>query len=282
MPVPPYPRAQAKPQDDYAQFRDFLEQACGISLGDNKHYLVNSRLGRLMNELGMATLGEFVARLKRDPSPALRRRTIDAMTTNETQWFRDVHPFTVLREVVLAELGGSPGPPLRVWSAGCSSGQEPYSISMVVDEYRSQNVGRMKREVEIVATDISTNVLALARRGVYDDMALARGLSGERKRRYFTDVDGGWQVRDGVRARVTFRDMNLLDSFAALGRVDAVFCRNVLIYFSQDRKIDIIGRMARSLNPRGFLFLGASESLAGNAELFEVVRFGTGLAYRVR
>ena len=267
---------------EFRRFCELLDRLSGISLGENKRYLVDSRLGTLIAELGLNGLGDLVTRLEADLSGRLRRRVVDAMTTNETQWFRDVHPFTALAERVLPELAGRGIGPLRMWSAGCSSGQEPYSIAMVVEEQRFLRPGSLTRAVEVVATDISPSVLAAARAGMYDDLAVSRGLSEDRRRRFFQRAVEGWQLRDEVRRSVQFREMSLLDSFAPLGRFDVVFCRNVLIYFSRTRKQDILTRMAATLSPGGFLLLGSSESLSVLGERFEMVRHGGAVLYRLR
>ena len=266
--------------DEFKSFQSFLEKACGIVLGENKHYLVSSRLTRLMREQGIASLHDLVQQLERPGSQKLRTQVIEAMTTNETLWFRDTYPFEVLSQTILTEFKKEKKATARIWSAACSSGQEPYSISMISDEFAQRNPFAPK--VEIVATDISQAILDEAKKGKYDALALARGLSEERKRRYFSSIGNQSQINANVRARVTFKEGNLLQSYAALGKFDVIFCRNVLIYFSADSKKDILNRMARSLNPRGYLLLGASESIAQYSDAFEMVRASTGVVYRLK
>jgi len=265
--------------DEYKNFQMFLEKACGIVLGENKHYLVSSRLNRLMKEHNIETLQQLVDQLNKSINSPLRTRVIEAMTTNETLWFRDTYPFTLLSQSIFEEYRQQRKNSIRIWSAACSSGQEPYSISMIADEYARKNPGF---KVEIVATDISQEILNEAKQARYDALALARGLSEERKRQYFSPVGDQWQVNASVRSRVSFREVNLLQSYASLGKFDAIFCRNVLIYFSADSKKDILDRMAQSLNPRGFLMLGASESIAQYSDRFEMVRASTGVVYRLK
>ena len=265
--------------DEYKNFQKFLEQACGIVLGENKHYLVSSRLNRLMRESQIESLQALVDSLARPASSALRTKVVEAMTTNETLWFRDTYPFEVLRQLIFEEYKKERKQSLRIWSAACSSGQEPYSISMIADEYAMQNPGF---KVDIIATDISQSILTDAKEAKYDALALARGLSEERKRRYFSAIGNQWQVNAKIRARVNFRENNLLQSYAPLGKFDVIFCRNVLIYFSAESKSDILNRMAQSLNPRGFLMLGASESIAQYCDAFEMVRASTGVVYRLK
>lgn len=264
----------------YDQFQRFLEHISGIELGSNKHYLVRSRLNRIMQENRIPDLDALVKQLQSPVGRQLRQRVVDAMTTNETQWFRDIYPFRVLTETVLPDVSKRAGARLRVWSAACSTGQEAYSISISVDEFQAKNPGALRAAVEIVGTDLSADVVARAREASYDDMAIARGLPEDRRQRFFERVDGGWRVRAPVRGRVSFREMNLLDSYALLGRFDIIFCRNVLIYFTRERKVDILTRMARVMNPGGYLFLGASEAMPGEVKDFRMERLGGGVVYR--
>lgn len=266
----------------YREFGEFLERTAGIHLGDSKRYLVKSRLGSVLRAHGLDSLDALVRNLRGRPPDRLAREVVDAMTTNETQWFRDAHPFDLFARRILPELGGQGRQPLRVWSAACSSGQEVYSIAMVVEEYRIGNPGRLTREVEVLGTDISPTVLAVAENGIYDEMSLARGLSAERRRRHFVPTQGGWQVKEPLRRRASFRELNLLQGYATLGRFEVIFCRNVLIYFSRERKLDIIQRMAATLRPGGFLVLGASEAMPLGVDRFAMLRDDAGVMYRLR
>ncbi len=269
---------------DFDRFRAFLEKSCGIQLGTNKEYLVSSRLNRLMEQQGLKTLGELVNRIQSQPYGGLRNQVIDAMTTNETLWFRDSYPFEVLKQRILPELlDGNAGGRLRIWSAACSSGQEPYSLAMAIDEFERSRPGQIRGGVQIVATDLSATVLEQCRQGEYDSLAIARGLSSERLQRYFDSLPGGaWRIRPAVRSRVEFRALNLLDSYALLGKFEVIFCRNVLIYFSAEMKKDILARMHAALKPGGYLFLGASEALNGLPELYQMVQCSPGIVYKAR
>lgn len=265
--------------DEYKQFQVFLENACGIVLGDNKHYLVSSRLNRLMAANNIDSLHDLVKKLNLSASVQLRTKVIEAMTTNETLWFRDTYPFEVLSKVIFEEYKQENKKNLRLWSAACSSGQEPYSISMIAEEYTAHNPGF---KLDIVSTDISQAILAEAKEAKYDALALARGLSEERKRRFFSAIGNQWQVNANIRSRINFRETNLLQSYTGLGKFDIIFCRNVLIYFSAESKSNILNRMAESLNPRGYLILGASESITQYCDAFEMVRASTGVLYRLK
>ncbi|MBL3528549.1 MAG: protein-glutamate O-methyltransferase CheR [gamma proteobacterium endosymbiont of Lamellibrachia anaximandri] len=269
---------------DYLAFQTFLQEACGILLGDGKEYLVASRLNGLMAELEVSSLGELLKRLKAPGQRVLKVRVIDAMTTNETFWFRDPGHFSMLREKILPELDQKGGSPVRVWSAACSSGQEPYTLSMAVQDYWKKSPGRRNRGVEILATDISSRVLEEARQGIYCGLSINRGLDAQQQQRYFIPRENNscLEVKPEIRQRVRFREFNLNGNYAPLGRFDIIFCRNVLIYFSSDLKKKIVERMAQSLNPGGYLFLGSTESLTQITDRFEMQMAGGAIAYRLK
>ncbi|HEY8938777.1 MAG TPA: protein-glutamate O-methyltransferase CheR [Cellvibrio sp.] len=271
-------------QQEFDQFRQFLEDACGISLGDNKQYLVTNRIRRLLEENNIASFGELVRVLKQGFNRKLKDQVIDSMTTNETFWFRDNYPYDHLKNTLLPQLMAPNNRmfgPVRVWSAACSSGQEPYSISMMVEEYKRQAMGNLPRPVQIVATDLSSTVLDQAKRGEYDKLSVMRGLSADRLERYFDNPNPAmWRVKNFVKERIDFRSLNLMDSYAGLGKFDIVFCRNVLIYFNADLKRQILQKIHAALKPQGLLFLGSSEGLAGAGDLFEMVRCEPGILYK--
>ncbi len=270
-------------KDQYDDFRGFLEKSCGIVLGENKHYLVTSRLNRLTNEFSFDSLGKMLDALKHNNDTKLKERVIDAMTTNETSWFRDTYPYELLKESLLPEIIAKKPGRLRIWSAASSTGQEAYSISMVLQEFQMRNPGMLTMPVEIIGTDISKTVLDVAQAADYDELSLARGLSEERRRMFFTDKgQGRWQVNDKVRALARFTELNLLKKYSLLGKFDLIFCRNVLIYFSAELKTDILNKMAEIINPGGYMILGGSESPTGYTHAFEMARFEKGVVYRVK
>ena len=276
----------ARQLDDksYHQFRTFLEQQCGIVLWENKQYLVKSRLAPLMAKFDIASLDELLTKTLSPMERQLRAAVIDAMTTNETLWFRDTYPFEVLKNKVLPEqIKASPGLRPRIWSAACSSGQEPYSLSMSIDEFERSNPGQLKSGAQIVATDLSGSMLNNCKTGEYDSLAIGRGLSPDRLQRYFDQkTPGRWTVKAPIKSRVEFRSFNLLDSYAALGKFDIVFCRNVLIYFSAEVKKDILLRIHATLKPGGYLFLGASEALNGLPDHYQMVQCSPGIIYQAK
>ncbi|MGD8925571.1 MAG: protein-glutamate O-methyltransferase CheR [Thioalkalispiraceae bacterium] len=270
-------------KEQYDNFRDFLEKSCGIVLGDNKHYLVTSRLNRLTHEFSFDSLNSMLDALKHQQDNRLKQRIIDAMTTNETSWFRDIYPFDLLRENLIPEIVQRKPARIRIWSAASSSGQEPYSISMILSEMQIKSPGLLNVPVEIIGTDISNTVLNVARQAEYDNLSISRGISEERKKMFFRQVENDrWQLNDKVKSIVKFSELNLLQNYSLLGKFDLIFCRNVLIYFSSESKSDILQRMAKILNPGGYIILGGSESPTGYCRDFEMIRFPKGVVYRLR
>ena len=267
--------------NDYNQFKTYLEQSCGLMLGDNKHYLVSSRLTGLLEEFNSSSVGDLIQKIVSRPDAKLRERVIEAMTTNETFWFRDAFPFDILQNQIFPELESKVGG-IKIWSAACSSGQEAYSISMATEEYKASNPGKLRGDVRIVGTDISPQIVRAAQEACYDNLAMTRGLSPERKKKFFQEKGDCWQVNANIKARASFRGLNLLQSYSMLGKFDIVFCRNVLIYFSPENKRDILERIKQTLNPRGYLFLGASESLSNYSDDFEMIRCNPGVLYRLK
>lgn len=269
----------------YRRFAQYIEDQSGIVLGDNKHYLVNSRLSSLLLRFKVSTIDELINRamqpqMYKDISSAV----IDAMTTNETLWFRDTYPYLALKNMILPELAKAGKNPVRIWSAACSSGQEPYSIAMVVQEQASTMVHVNPDQCQIIGTDISPEMLDRCRFAHYDNHALARGLSAERKAKFFkpTKDPNVMRVDDKIKNMVSFKQMNLLGSYSLLGKFDIIFCRNVLIYFSNEVKSQILNKFALCLNPGGYLILGSSESIQGLSDKYEMIRCNPGLAYRLK
>lgn len=265
--------------NDYALFREYLERSSGILLGDNKNYLIDSRLRNILKDNEIKSLGELVGRIDRPGSSSLKQQVIDAMTTNETLWFRDRHPFEFLQNQLLPELAKKPGE-ITIWCAACSTGQEPYSISICIEELRRKNFLFTNKNVRILATDLSAKVLEAAKRGLYEPLALKRGMSNERLDQFFKhDNEGAWEINPEIKRRIDFRPINLKDSFINIGKFDIVFCRNVLIYFSGELQKQIITNIHRVLNPGGYLFLGGSETPKGLNDLFEIRYYTPGVVY---
>lgn len=266
--------------NEYNTFRHYLEDACGIVLGENKHYLVTSRLKRVTEEFSFSSLSEMMSTLVKGNDRKLREKVIDAMTTNETMWFRDVYPFEILKKELLPELAVNKSP-IKIWSAASSTGQEAYSISMSVSEFQQSNPGKLTSPVEIVGTDISQTVVNKAKQGLYDELSVVRGLSPERRDKFFTKKGDEWNINADIMKRTRFTELNLLNKYSLLGKFDIIFCRNVLIYFSSEMKKDILERMAQILKPGGTLILGGSESPTGYTKAFGMKRYPDGVVYRL-
>jgi len=266
----------------YQEFREFLEAKCGILLGDNKQYLVTSRIGHFLRDHQMNSLKELLKQMRSPGQSRLMQEVIDAMTTNETLWFRDGFPFEILKKQLFSECLGKK-PSLKMWSAACSSGQEPYSIAITWDEFKRTGKAPLNSNLHITATDISHSILDNARTGIYDELSLRRGLSDQHRRQYFVPAEHGkLQVVPAIKNMINFRFLNLLDASFGFTKYDIVFCRNVLIYFSPELKREVIKKIAKVLNPGGYLFLGASESMSGLSDDFEMVRCNPGLVYQLK
>lgn len=264
--------------NEYDTFRRYLEDACGIVLGDNKHYLVTSRLKRVTEEFSFPSLSVMMNTLVKGNDRHLREKVIDAMTTNETMWFRDVYPFEILKKELLPELAQNKAP-IRIWSAASSTGQEAYSISMAISEFQQSNPGKLTSNVEIVGTDISQTVVNMAKQGRYDELSVVRGLATERRDKFFRKNEDKWVINPDIMKRTRFTELNLLNNYALLGKFDIIFCRNVLIYFSSEMKKDILERMGQILKPGGTLILGGSESPTGYTKAFSMKRHPDGVVY---
>ena len=275
---------------EFKQLRDYIESQCGISITEEKKYLIESRLTRLVVENGVTTFGEFIRKVVGSRDPKLRERIVDAMTTNETLWFRDTSPWQALRQSILPEFAKQaatiPSKRFRIWSAACSTGQEPYTIAMSIDDFSTAPNGHIlsPSQVEIVATDISPSALFIAMSGRYDKISMNRGFEGEWARfrdKYFETKGRASAISPSIKSRVKFQKFNLQDDFSSLGKFDLIFLRNVAIYFSETFKKNLFEKLARSLNPRGQLILGSAESLAGYSTRFKGESTGRAIVYRL-
>lgn len=262
--------------DDFDYLRALLKERSGLMLAPEKQYLAESRLLPLVRLHGMETLGELVAAIKARGAPELVSEVVDAMTTNETLFFRDKIPFERLRDVMLPALVAARAREkrIRIWCTAASTGQEPYSIAMTVKEMGAALAGY---RVEIVATDLVGDVLDRAKAGTYSQFEVQRGLPIQMLVKYFTQTGEVWQIAPELRGMVHFRTLNLLNDFSPLGRFDLVFCRNVLIYFDQPCKIQVLERLAQHVPDDGFLVLGAAETVVGLTEAFKPMQEHRGL-----
>ncbi len=247
---------------DFEFLRGYLKQRSGLALTAEKRYLVESRLGPICRRFAAQSLHHLIATLRGPHGRDLERAVVEAMTTNETFFFRDRIPFDLFRDVVLPEAlaRNAARRRLRIWCAAASTGQEPYSLAMLLQEAAPRLAGW---QVDIVATDISTEVLEKAKLGLYSQFEVQRGLPVQWLLKYFTQQGDQWQIAASLRSMVEFRQFNLLQSFDALGAFDVIFCRNVLIYFDAPTKSEILARFGTSLAPGGALLLGAAETVIG-------------------
>jgi len=247
--------------------RKLLKDHSGLDLSADKQYLIESRLLPLARKAGLADIGELVQKLK-SGSSAVIAQVVEAMTTNETFFFRDKVPFDHFRDSIMPEIikARANRKSIRIWCAAGSTGQEPYSLAMCVKEM-SAALGGWR--VEIIATDISQEVLEKSKAGIYSQFEVQRGLPIQMLVKYFKQNGELWHINPDIRAMVQHRQLNLLHDFSQLGVFDIIFCRNVLIYFDQETKINIFGRLAKIMEPDGFLVLGAAETVVGLTDVFK-------------
>jgi chemotaxis protein methyltransferase CheR len=254
---------------DFDYLRKLLKDRSGLMLSGEKQYLVESRLLPVARRHGMTTLGELVGKLKAAPAAApLATEVVEAMTTNETFFYRDKMPFEHLRDTIVPALIAARAREkrIRIWCTAASTGQEPYSIAMTLKDMGAALAGY---RVDIVATDLSMDVLDRAKAGIYSQFEVQRGLPIQQLVKYFSKVGETWQIAPEIRAMVQYRSLNLLNDFSPLGMFDLVFCRNVLIYFDQDTKIGVFERVARMMPDEGYLVLGAAETVVGLTDAFK-------------
>ena len=250
--------AAAFSKDEFDFISNMLKQKSGLTLTEDKGYLLETRLQPVARANGMQTANELIAKLRSNPPSALVYQVVESMTTNESMFFRDSKPFDTLKAHVLPALKAAGKTNVRIWSAACSTGQEPYSIAMTLKEEALKYPGM---RFEILGTDLAEKVLERSRTGLYSQFEVQRGLPIMLLMKYFQQRPNNmWEINDELKNMVKFAPGNLLESYALMGRFDIIFCRNVLIYFDEKTKTDVLERMAGILNPPGYLFLGGAES----------------------
>jgi chemotaxis protein methyltransferase CheR len=252
----------------FATIAEVLKSRSGLVVGPDKLYLLETRLAPIIKRENLRDLSELSTRLR--PGSPLERDVVEAMTTNESLFFRDTKPFESIRKSVLPRLHAArpPGAPLRIWSAAASTGQEAYSIAMVVADLAGAMPGR---RVEIVGTDIAREPLERARAGLYSQFEIQRGLPMQMLVKHFTKEEGQWRIKQALRDAVSFREWNLLSDLKGLGAFDIIFCRNVLIYFDPPTKRRVLDALAKQMPADGVLFLGGAETVLGLTEAFKPV-----------
>ena len=262
--------------DDFDYLRRLLKERSGLTLSAEKDYLLESRLTPVARRLGLAGLGEIVGQLRQPGSAALAVAVTEAMTTNETFFFRDRIPFDHLRDTIMPVLIAARAREkrIRIWCSAAAAGQEPYSIAMLLQAMAPQLAGF---RVDILATDLSSEVIERAKAGVYSQFEVQRGLPIQLLVKHFSKNGEGWEIAPELRAMVQFRTLNLLHDFSPLGQFDVVFCRNVLIYFDQPTKSAVLHRVARQMPDESYLILGAAETVVGLTDAFKPVPDRRGL-----
>jgi chemotaxis protein methyltransferase CheR len=261
---------------DYDYLRKLVKERSGLVLTADKQYLVESRLLPVARKSGLSGLSDLVQRLKGPHAQALVIEVVEAMMTNESFFFRDKIPFEHFRDTIVPAIMAARANQrrIRIWCSAASTGQEPYSLAMCLKEIAPQVAGY---RIDIIATDISTEVLEKAKAGIYSQFEVQRGLPIQMLIKYFMQIGETWQIAPELRAMVQFRPFNLMNDFASLGMFDVVFCRNVLIYFDQQTKIGVLERMARAVERDGYLVLGAAETVVGLTDSFKPVPDRRGL-----
>lgn len=263
--------------DEFETYRSVLLAESGLTITPEKAYLLDSRLLPIAKAHGFTSLSEL-SKILIGPGrkETVVKEVVEAMTTNETSFFRDTHPFEVFEKVVMDYIlkKKTTNRTIRIWSAAASSGQEPYTLAIVLKEMADKLVGW---NVEIMATDISDDILDKAKTGIYSQFEVQRGLPTKLMLRYFEQNNDTWRIRDEIRQMVKFSNFNLLKDMAPLGTFDIVFCRNVLIYFNDEKKRDVLTRISQRLTPEGFLFLGGAETVLGITDIFEPAKGQRGL-----
>ncbi|PUE36082.1 protein-glutamate O-methyltransferase CheR [Limnohabitans sp. Jir72] len=261
----------------YPFIRQYLHSQAGILLGPEKDYLIESRLHGLLKKHSLKDLEQLVCVLESTPEGDIAAGVISSLTTHETSWFRDQRPFDRLRTEVLPQLRQQQRRQISVWSAACSTGQEIYSIAMLL---RDEGMYSPMWQVSLYASDICKTALAQAERGVYNHFEIERGLAQTHRQRYFEMTPAGWRISSAVRQSVRFEAVNLTRLPDSPERFDIIFCRNVLIYFDPNTQRKVLQNLHDKLVPGGFLFLGAAESTAGLCDGFQYVGTGSGLYVR--
>lgn len=274
--------------NEFMAMQKYIEDKCGICIGEDKAYLMESRLSGLLVESGLTSFEDLYEKIIKEDNRDITEKVIDAVTTNETFWFRDKTPWYIMEDVLLPqyvrEIKEGKRTRVKIWSAACSSGQEPYSIAMCIDHYLNRNgIGDISvSHFDILATDISNSMVQIAAMGRFDNISITRGLDDEYKLKYFENRERSWSINEKIKNAVRFQQFNLQRDFSILGSFDMIFCRNVLIYFEEKLKNNVTDKIAAALNAGGALFLGSSELFSGNGSRFEIEQYRNGIYYRLK
>jgi chemotaxis protein methyltransferase CheR len=272
--------------EEFNVLSKYIYSVCGVSLDATKTYLVETRLKSMMQKYVCASYMDLYSKVKADRSGTMEKEVVNAITTNETLFFRDASPFEVFKHKILPDLvdarsKANPGRPvpIRIWSAACSTGQEVYSVAIALKEALGSS-GNF--QISILGTDISDDAITRASYGKYNKFEIERGLPPQTLNRYFTLMGDGWKIKDEIRAMAVFKKFNLMKPFTGMGKFDVVFCRNVAIYFTPADKRSVFEKIAGVMEPDGSLIIGSTESLTGVTEVFETRRYMRSIFYQPR
>lgn len=273
--------------DEFKVLSKYIYTISGVYLDESKAYLVETRLQSLLTQNGIATFSELYYKALSDLTKSLQNKIIDAITTGETLFYRDATMYELLQHKILPDLidsrnrkfKGARSVPIRIWSAACSSGQEVYSIAMMMKEL----IPDLSRyDIKIVGTDISDAAVARASYGHYNQFEIDRGLPKDKQARYFTQEGNAWKIRDEIRAMATFKKLNLFESYAGMGTFDIILCRNVAIYFTEEDKVRLFSKLGSVMESDGYLIIGSTESLTGMCPQFEPKRHLRSIFYQLK
>jgi len=270
--------------DEIQLLAKYIYEISGIHIEASKAYLIETRLGRILESENCSSYGEFYQKAKRDVSKTLEKKVVDAITTNETLFFRDGNPFELLRHKILPEIidrrsAAKSLRPIRIWSAACSTGQEVFSIAIVLKELLGSS---NPYNIKLLGTDLSDAAIKQASYGSYNKFEIERGLPRERLHLYFTPDGANWKIKDAIRSMASFQKLNLMHPFSGVGKFDIIFCRNVAIYFTLDDRKKLFNKMADALEPDGYLIIGSTESLTGVCPRFVPKRHLKSIFYQMR
>jgi chemotaxis protein methyltransferase CheR len=270
--------------DEIQLFSKYIYEISGIHIEASKAYLIETRLGRILESENCNSYSEFHQKSRMDASKVLEKKVIDAITTNETLFFRDGNPFELLKHKILPEVidrrtAGNNLRPIRIWSAACSTGQEVFSIAIVLKELLCTNP---PYSIKLLGTDLSDAAIKQASYGSFNKFEIERGLPRDRLHLYFTPDGANWKIKDAIRSMASFQKLNLMHPFTGLGKFDIIFCRNVAIYFTLEDRKKLFSKIADALEPDGFLIIGSTESLTGVCPKFVPKRHLKSIFYQLR
>jgi chemotaxis protein methyltransferase CheR len=270
--------------DEIQLLSKYIYEISGIHIQETKAYLIETRLGRILESENCCSYSDFYHKVRKDASKTLEKKVIDAITTNETLFFRDGNPFELLKHKIIPEIidrrtANKNLRPIRIWSAACSTGQEVFSIAIVLKELLGSNPAY---SIKLLGTDLSDAAIKQASYGSYNKFEIERGLPRDRLHLYFTPDGANWKIKDAIRSMASFQKVNLMRPFSGLGKFDIIFCRNVAIYFTLEDRKKLFSKLADALEPDGYLIIGSTESLTGVCPRFVPKRHLKSIFYQLR